>query len=304
MSHEILMETRLSLPLFKRGKVRDLYDLGDALLIVSTDRISAFDIVMPNGIPRKGEALNNLSVYWFEGTRDLFPNHFVERVDGRTMKVLKAERIDVEWVARGHLYGSAWRAYKEGRRILSGVRLPNGLQLAEELPETVLTPTSKAESGHDLEITKGQAIGEKLVTAEEWRALEEATLKLFEFYKEEAASRGIIIPDFKLEYGRRNSDLIQIDEPPTHDSARFWAEKYYRVGAQQEGHALDKEFLREYLRRVGFTGEGKPPILPPPVVEEISKRCVGAYEVLTGKAEIEDFNLRTVDQLLAEMSGI
>jgi len=304
MGREILMETRLSLPLFKRGKVRDLYDLSDVLLIVSTDRISAFDMVMPNGIPRKGEALNDLSVHWFERTRDLFPNHFVERVDNRTMKVLKAERIDVEWVARGHLYGSAWRAYQEGRRTLSGVRLPNGLQLAEELPETVLTPTTKAESGHDLEITKDQAMGEKMVTAEEWRALEEATFKLFKFYKREAASRGIIIPDFKLEYGRRKGDLIQIDEPPTHDSARFWAEKYYRVGEQQEGHALDKEFLREYLRRVGFTGEGKPPTLPPPVVEEISKRCVGAYEVLMGKAKIEDFNLKTVDQLLAEMNLI
>jgi len=304
MSQEILMETYLSLPLFKRGKVRDLYDLGDALLIVSTDRISAFDIVMPNGIPHKGETLNDLSVHWFERTRDLFPNHFVERVDNRTMKVLKAKRIDVEWVARGRLYGSAWRAYKEGRRILSGVRLPNGLQLAEELPETVLTPTTKAESGHDMEITKGQAIGEKLATAEEWKTLEEATFKLFEFYKGEAASRGIIIPDFKLEYGRRNGGLIQIDEPPTHDSARFWAEKYYRVGEQQEGHALDKEFLREYLRLVGFTGEGKPRILPPLVVEEISKRCVGAYEVLTGKAKIEDFNLKTVDQLLAEMNKI
>jgi len=304
VNHEILMETHLPLPLFKRGKVRDLYDLGDALLIVSTDRISAFDIVMPNGIPRKGEALNDLSVHWFERTRDLFPNHFVKRVDNRTMKVLKAGRIDVEWVARGHLYGSAWRAYREGRRILSGVKLPNGLQLAEELPETVLTPTTKAETGHDVEITKDQAIGENFVTAEEWRALEEATFKLFEFYKREAASRGIIIPDFKLEYGRRNGDLIQIDEPPTHDSARFWAGKYYRVGAQQEAHALDKEFLREYLRRVGFTGEGKPPTLPPPVVDEISKRCVGAYEVLTGKAKIEDFNLRTVDQLLVEMSGI
>ncbi len=304
MSRETLMETHLSLPLLKRGKVRDLYDLGDKLLIVSTDRISAFDIVMPNGVPHKGKALNGLSVHWFERTRDLFPNHFVEHVDNRSMKVLKAERIDVEWVARRHLYGSAWRAYKKGRRILSGVRLPNGLQLAEELPETVLTPTTKAESGHDLEIAKGQAINEKLVTAEEWRVLEEATFKLFDFYKREAASKGIIIPDFKLEYGRRNGNLIQIDEPPTHDSARFWAEKYYRVGEQQEGHALDKEFLREYLRRVGFTGDGKPPTLPPLVVEEISKRCVGAYEVLIGKAKIEDFNLRTIDQLLAEMNRI
>lgn len=297
-----VLETRLPYPLFKRGKVRDLYDLGDKLLIVSTDRISAFDVVMPNGIPNKGEALNRLSAYWFEKTKQVFPNHYLECPDSRSMKVLKTERIDLEWVARAHLYGSAWRAYKEGRRTISGVKLPSGLRLAEELPETVLTPTTKAESGHDLEITKKEAIESKLLTAEEWETIEEATFKLFEFYRKEAGLRGIIIPDFKLEYGRLKGELIQIDEPPTHDSARFWAKKYYRVGEQQEGHALDKEFLREYLMRVGFTGEGKAPTLPLPVVDEISKRCTGAYEVLTGKSTIESLNLRTVDQLIAELN--
>lgn len=282
--------------------MRDLYDLGDKLLIVSTDRISAFDVVMPNGIPNKGEALNRLSAYWFEKTKQVFPNHYLECPDSRSMKVLKTERIDLEWVARAHLYGSAWRAYKEGRRTISGVKLPSGLRLAEELPETVLTPTTKAESGHDLEITKKEAIESKLLTAEEWETIEEATFKLFEFYRKEAGLRGIIIPDFKLEYGRLKGELIQIDEPPTHDSARFWAKKYYRVGEQQEGHALDKEFLREYLMRVGFTGEGKAPTLPLPVVDEISKRCTGAYEVLTGKSTIESLNLRTVDQLIAELN--
>lgn len=281
--------------------MRDVYDLGDKLLIVSTDRISAFDVNMPNGIPNKGEALNRLSAYWFEKTKQIFPNHYLECPDNRSMKVLKAERIDIEWVTRAHLYGSAWRAYKEGRRTISGVKLPSGLRLAEELPETVLTPTTKAESGHDMEITKKEAIEGKLVTAEEWRTLEEATFKLFEFYRKEASLKGIIIPDFKLEYGRLKGGFIQIDEPPTHDSARFWAKKYYKIGEQQEGHALDKEFLREYLRRTGFTGEGKAPMLPPLVVEEISKRCVGAYEVLTGKSKVEDLGLRTVDQLVAEL---
>ncbi len=281
--------------------MRDVYDLDDKLLIVSTDRISAFDVNMPNGIPKKGEALNRLSAYWFERTKQIFPNHYLECHDSRSMKVLKAERIDIEWVARAHLYGSAWRAYKEGKRTISGVKLPSGLRLAEELPETVLTPTTKAESGHDMEMTKKEAIESKLVTATEWKALEETTFKLFEFYRKEAGLRGIIIPDFKLEYGRLKDRLIQIDEPPTHDSARFWAKKYYRVGEQQEGHALDKEFLREYLRRTGFTGEGKAPTLPPLVIEEISKRCVGAYKVLTGKSRIEDLGLRTVDQLIAEL---
>ena len=122
--------------------------------------------------------------------------------------------------------------------------------------------------------------------------------KLFEFYKNEIASQDIIMPDFKLEYGRRDNSFIQIDEPPTHDSARFWARKYFKVGEQQEGHALDKEFLREYLRKVGFTGEGKPPLLPHPVVEEVSKRCIGAYDVITGKSRIEDLNLKTINRLI------
>jgi phosphoribosylaminoimidazole-succinocarboxamide synthase len=302
MSGETVLETHLQFPLFKRGKVRDLYDLGDTLLIVSTDRISVFDVKLPGGIPNKGESLNRLSAYWFEKTKKIFPNHFLECVDSRTMRVLKVERIDIEWVARSHLCGSAWRAYEQGRRIISDVKLPSGLRLAEELPETVLTPTTKTEVGHDMEITRSQAIRMKLVSIKEWNRLKEATFKLFEFYRREAGSKGVIIPDFKLEYGRLKGDLIQIDEPPTHDSARFWAKKYYRVGRQQEGHALDKEFLREYLRRTGFVGEGKPPKLPPLVIEEISKRCVGAYKVLTGKGRIEDLNLKNIDQLIAELS--
>jgi phosphoribosylaminoimidazole-succinocarboxamide synthase len=300
---EITLKTNLPFPLLKRGKVRDVYDLGDMLLIASTDRISAFDVNLPNGIPRKGESLNRLSIFWFERTKNIFPNHYVELINDKTMKVLKAERIDLEWVARSHLYGSAWRAYKSGRRIISGVKLPNGLKLAEELQEAILTPTTKAESGHDLEITREQAIDKKLVTAEEWKTLEEATFKLFDYYRKEAKSKGIIIPDFKLEFGRRDNDLIQIDEPPTHDSARLWSEKHYRIGERQEGHALDKEYLREYLRRIGFTGEGKPPQLPPLVVEEISKRCIAAYTVLTSKSKVKDINFRTIDQLLAELNS-
>ena len=301
-NHEIILETNLPYPLFKRRKVRDVYDLGETLLLASTDRISACDVNLPTGIPRKGEALNNLSVYWLKRTKKIFPNHYLEQIDDRTMKVQKVERIDIEWVTRGYLYGSAWREYKKGRRTISGVNLPEGLQLAEELPEMILTPTTKTDAGHDVEITKAQAINNKLVNAEEWRELEEATFKLFEFYNKEADSKDIIIPDFKLEYGRYNNNLIQIDEPPTHDSARFWAKQYYKVGEQQEGHALDKEFLREYLKRISFTGEGKPPTLPSLVVEEISKRCTGSYQVLIGKRKIEDLALRSVNELMEELT--
>ena len=285
----------------RRGKVRDVYDLGDQMLIVTTDRVSAFDVVYPTLIPHKGESLHALSVYWFTRTADLFPNHFQESVDDRTMRVLKAERIDIEWVCRAYLYGSAWRAYRDGARTISGVELPDGLTTAEELPEVILTPTTKSETGHDRELTRAEAFDAGLVTRDEWRELEEATHRLFKFYRSEAERRGIIIPDFKLEFGRHGDRLIQIDEPPTHDSARFWAEKFYEPGRPQEAHCLDKEFLREYLRRIGYTGDGEPPEIASPVVREISKRCVASYEVLSSRKGLADFDLRTVDEVMEEL---
>ena len=285
----------------RRGKIRDIYDLGDQMLIVTSDRISAFDVVYPTLIPHKGESLHALSVYWFTQTGNLFPNHLQESVNSRTMRVLKANRIDIEWVCRAYLYGSAWRAYRDGARTVSGVHLPDGLTMAEELPEVILTPTTKSETGHDLEITKEAAINDKLVTKDEWDELEEVTFMLFDFYRSEAEKKGIIIPDFKLEFGRRGDKLIQIDEPPTHDSARFWAKKFYRPGISQEAHCIDKEFLREYLRRVNYTGDGVPPEIPQPVVREVSKRCVASMEILRGKKKLEDFDLKTVDEVMKEL---
>jgi phosphoribosylaminoimidazole-succinocarboxamide synthase len=284
-----------------RGKVRDVYDLGDEMLILTTDRISAFDVVYPTLIPHKGRSLHALSEYWFKETKDVIPNHFLESVDDRSMRVLKADRIDVEWVCRAYLYGSAWRAYRDGARSVSGVELPEGLVMAEELPEVIITPTTKSESGHDEEISKAQAIEEGLVTADEWSELEESTFKLFEFYRSTARSRGFIIPDFKLEFGRRDGRLIQIDEPPTHDSARYWAEAFYEPGRGQEATCLDKEFLRECLRRMGYTGEGPPPEIPTPVVREVSKRCVASYQVISGQKTLADFDLKNVDEVWEEL---
>ena len=288
----------------RQGKVRDVYDLGEEMLIVTTDRVSAFDVVYPTLIPHKGESLHALSVHWFRRTGHLFPNHFEEAVDGRTMRVLKAERIDVEWVCRAYLYGSAWRAYRNGTRVISGVELPDGLVMAEELPEVILTPTTKSETGHDRELTRGEAIDVGLVTRDEWMELEEATYRLFEFYRSEARRRGFIIPDFKLEFGRHSDRLIQIDEPPTHDSARFWAEEFYEAGRPQEARCLDKEFLREYLRRIGYTGDGPPPEIAAPVVREVSKRCVASYEVLSGEKVLADFDLMTVDEVMDELENM
>jgi len=281
----------------RRGKVRDVYDIGKELLIFASDRISAFDHIIPSLIPHKGPSLHALSLFWFNKTASIYPNHLLESIDKRTMRVIKAERIDVEWVARGYLYGSAWRSYQKGEQIISGVKFPNGLRRAEKLPETVLTPTTKSESGHDLEITKNEALAKGIVNSEEWETLKEATFKLYDYYQSEAERKGIIIPDFKLEFGRVKEDIIQIDEPPTHDSARFWSKKYYEVGKGQEGHCLDKEFLRSYLIKVGFMGEGGPPILPFNIIDQISRRCVGSYNVLSGQAVIEDFDLKTVNQI-------
>lgn len=282
---------------FRRGKVRDVYDLGSTLLLFHTDRISAFDTVFREVIPFKGIYLNLLSVYWFERSRHIFPNHLVRVVDDRSVKVTKAERIDMEWIIRGYLYGSAWRAYKKGVKVISGVRLPNGLDIAEKLPEPILTPTTKSEHGHDIEISREKAISERLVDVEEWTELEEACFNLYEFYSEEAMRRGIIIADVKFEFGRYNEELIQIDEAPTHDSARLWSLKHYSLGNMQEAHCLDKEFLRSYLLMTGYKGEGSPPSLPWPLIRQISLRVKGAYEVLTGRKTVDELNLIGLDKL-------
>src|SRR5487761_555836 len=289
--------------LLHKGKVRDIYDEGNDLVIVATDRISAFDRVMTRGIPDKGAALTKLSEFWFLKTNHIFKNHFISRLDDRSLRVKKAKRIDIEWITRAYLYGSAWRAYSKGEREISGVRLPSGLELAEELPEIILTPTTKSDIGHDQELSKSQAIGGKLVTEDEWAELQEATFRLFEYYKREASVKGIIIPDFKLEFGRVGDELVQIDEPPTHDSARFWSKEKYRVGEKQEKYCLDKEFLRDFLIRKGFSGDGEIPDLPDLVVNQISKRCMGAYEVISGNREIGSLNLLSVDEVLSQLGG-
>jgi len=220
------------------------------------------------------------------------------------MRVAKAERVDMEWVVRSHIYGSMWRAYSKGERSFGGILLPDGLRMAEELPEVVLTPTTKSEIGHDIDITRNEAIDQGLLTDDEWRTLKETSFKLYEFYFDEAKKKGITMPDFKVEYGRHRGLLIQIDEPPTHDSARLWSSKHFEAGEQQEAHALDKEFLRVFLREYyGFAGEGTPPRLPKLVIDEVSTRCVGAYEVLSGNRQIEDLNLKSLDQVLKELRG-
>ena len=300
----ILLESNLKgMTPFRKGKVRDVYVEDGELLIVATDRISAFDKVMPKGVPGKGVSLTRLSEYWFLKTRHIFKNHFISKTDERTIRVRKAKRIDIEWIARAYLYGSAWRAYSKGAKTISGISLPSGLRLAEELPQIILTPTTKSEEGHDQEISKQSAISSGLVDQDTWKELEEATFGLFEYYKKEASMKGIIIPDFKLEYGNINDELIQIDEPPTHDSARFWWKDKYVVGERQEKHCLDKEFLRDYLLRKGFSGEGEIPDLREIVIDQISRRCKGAFDILSGVSRMDSLGLLSVDEVISAIQS-
>jgi len=274
----VVLETNLPYPLFKRGKVRDIYDLGDKLLIVSTDRISAFDVVLPNGIPRKGEALNMLSVYWFRETEKIVSNHLLEVVDPRTVLVTKTVPVKIEFVVRGYLYGSSWEKYMKGEDI-GETGLPPGLGKAAKLPQPVLTPTTKAEIGHDIELPRKDAvkmIGEDLV-----EEIEEASLRIYESAARKAKSRGIIIADTKFEFGLRDGEAILIDELLTPDSSRFWPKDQYQAGKDQP--SFDKQYVRDYLLSAGWNRQPPAPTLPERVILETSKKYIEAYERLTGR---------------------
>ena len=277
MSYTV-QETNLPLPLLKRGKVRDVYDLGDRLLIVSTDRISAFDIVLPNAIPHKGEALNRLSVHWFDKTKDIIPNHILDVVDPRTVLAKKADPIKIEFVIRGYLYGSAWKNYKEGQSIC-GIKLPSGLKKAEKLSEAIFTPTTKAEIGHDVAITKKDIV--RKIGRDPAKEVEEVCLKLYERASGKAERNGIIIADTKFEFGFYNEELLLIDEIITPDSSRFWPLDKYEVGKNQI--SFDKQGVRDYLESTGWNKQPPAPNLPNYIISETSKKYIEAYEKLTGR---------------------
>lgn len=295
----IVTETNLPLTLFCRGKVRDTYDLGDKLLIISTDRISAFDVVLPNPIPDKGLVLNQLSCFWFEKTRHIVPNHLITPVDtadslrpylppkvtlpdyllGRSMVVLKAQRVPVECVVRGYMAGSAWSEYKESGTI-SGMPTPKGMQESQELPQPLFTPTTKADIGHDLPLNKKEL--EDLVGKRVARDLEEKSLAIYQYARDYARERGIIIADTKFEFGYIDGKLILIDELLTPDSSRFWDATQYIVGRSQP--SFDKQPVRDWLISSGWNKEPPAPVLPSDVVEATTRRYREAYERLTGKA--------------------
>lgn len=276
MGPDIVLESNSPLPLFKRGKVRDLYDLEDRLLVVSTDRISAFDVVLPDGIPNKGEALNRLSAYNFSNTRDIVANHLLEVVDPRTALVKKATPIKFEFVVRGYLYGSAWENYKKGKPIC-GLRIRKGLKKAEMLPEPILAPTTKAAIGHDMEI-RVEKVKEK-IGRDTTAKIEETCLQIYERARKEAEANGIIIADTKMEFGVIDGELILIDELLTPDSSRFWAKEKYAIEKNQL--SFDKQYVRDYLLSTNWNKQPPAPKLPESVIRETSKKYVEAFERLT-----------------------
>lgn len=294
-----MLKTDLTLPLFGHGKVRDTYDLGDLLLIIATDRISAFDVVLPCGIPDKGLVLNKLSAFWFQQTQKIMPNHLVEPLEdlehldnyitakkrfkypdyllGRSMLVKKVARINIECVARGYLAGSAWEEYKKTGSAY-GYQLPKGLLESQELPEPLFTPTTKAEKGHDRPLTIDEL--KEAVDATLADELKSATLAIYNYARELARAKGIIIADTKMEFGLSGNKLILIDELLTPDSSRFWDEELYKVGQPQPSY--DKQPVRDWLANSGWNKEPPAPMLPPEVISSTSKIYCKAYETLTG----------------------
>ncbi len=294
MGNETLLQLALpGITKVKSGKVRDIFDLGDRLLFVATDRISAFDVIMPNGIPRKGEVLTQISYFWFGQTEAFQPNHLASRSDAplppplqpfaaqlarRSMIVKKAEPLAIECVVRGYLAGSGWKEYRE-KQTVCGIRLPPGLKESSELPEPIFTPATKAESGHDENISferAAQIVGSD--TAEQVRA---ASLKIYNFAREYARRRGIIIADTKFEFGFLDGKLLLIDELLTPDSSRFWPADQYQPGKSQP--SFDKQFVRDYLETLDWNKTPPGPTLPPEVVSRTQAKYLDAFERLTGR---------------------
>jgi phosphoribosylaminoimidazole-succinocarboxamide synthase len=286
----------LELPGFKKlksGKVREIFDLGDAYLLLATDRISAFDCVMPNGIPRKGEVLTQLSHFWFERSAAWMPNHllarasdplpaalqpFAAQVARRSMIVKKAKPLAIECVVRGYLAGSGWKEYQKTQTVC-GIKLPGGLKESSELPEPIFTPATKAETGHDENISFAEA--EKIVGADIARQARDFSLRLYSDARAYARERGIIIADTKFEFGLFDGKLILIDEVLTPDSSRFWPADQYQPGRGQP--SFDKQFVRDYLETLTWDKNPPAPALPADVVAKTSAKYVEAYEKITGK---------------------
>ena len=299
MANDTLLNLELpGIKKLKSGKVREIFDLGDAFLFVASDRISAFDCVMPNGIPRKGEVLTQISHFWFDQTEKLVPNHRLVKAGEsfnvpslagipadlkaslakRAMIVKKAKPLAVECIVRGYLAGSGWKEYKKSQTVC-GIPLPAGLQESSELPEPIFTPSTKAETGHDENISFDEA--KKILGDEIANQASDLSLKIYKFARDYARQRGIIIADTKFEFGLFEGKLILIDEVLTPDSSRFWPANEYAPGKGQP--SFDKQFVRDYLETLTWDKNPPAPALPAEVVAKTQAKYLEAYEKLTGK---------------------
>jgi phosphoribosylaminoimidazole-succinocarboxamide synthase len=294
-----VLETNFSnLTLLKRGKVRDMYDLGDSLLMVATDRISAFDVIMDRPVPGKGKILTQISLFWFDAMKDLIDNHIItsdvdeypdvcrsyaDDLRGRSMLVKKAEPLPIECVVRGYISGSGWASYQKSGTVC-GIELPQGLKESDKLPEPIFTPSTKADLGeHDINIDFGEAaerIGKELA-----ENVKKTSIAIYKKGAEIAAAKGIIIADTKFEFGIHGKDVILIDEVLTPDSSRFWPKESYAPGGPQKSY--DKQYLRDYLNSITWGKKPPPPPLPDDVIQNTHRKYKEALTQLTGKDDID-----------------
>ncbi len=291
---KVLLKTNYNeVPLRSSGKVRDIYDLGDSILIVVTDRISAFDFILPNGIPDKGRVLNLISAFWFEKTKDIIDNHFIscdvdflseslkrykKELSGRFTIAKKAKMFPVECIVRGYLSGSAWQEYRKSGTVC-GIKLKEGMVESEKFVKPIFTPSTKAESGHDINISFEEM--KNVVGSENAGIIKDAAIKLYNFASSYALQRGIIIADTKFEFGVFNDEIILCDEVLTPDSSRFWPLESYSKGKPQP--SFDKQYVRDYLIKIGWKKEPPVPSLPEEVVLKTSEKYRDAYEKITGR---------------------
>lgn len=293
MSRAIFQTEIKEIPLLKRGKVRDIYDLGDSLLIVATDRISAFDVVLPTPIPDKGKILTLMTIFWLDFLKDIVENHLItadindypdvlksyrEILFQRSMIVKKAKVIPVECIVRGYITGSAMKEYQKTGKVC-GIKLPEGLKEADKLPEPIFTPSTKAEKGHDVNITFEELV--KLLGKDVAETLKDLSLKLYIKAADYAESKGIIIADTKFEFGFFDGKIILIDEVLTPDSSRFWPKDEYEPGKSQK--SFDKQFIRDWLKSIAWDDKTPPPPIPPEIVEKTREKYLEALYRLTGK---------------------
>lgn len=289
----VVTDTDLPLKAFKKGKVRDIYDIDDKLLLIVTDRISAFDFVLHESIPNKGICLTQISKFWFEHFKDKVPNHMIsadvkdfpeelrrykDSLKGRSMLVKKAKVFPIECIVRGYISGSAWKSYQKDRTVC-GIKLPEGLKESDKFDQPLFTPSTKADDGHDINISFEKM--KEIIGKEDAEKLKDISLKIYNEGSEYARKKGLIIADTKFEFGKIGNEIILVDEVLTPDSSRFWPADLYKPGKSQP--SFDKQYVRDYLNTTGWDKNSSPPHLPDEVIKETQKKYQESYEKITGK---------------------